>query len=316
MQELVSIIIPVYKVEVFLERCVYSVMAQTYQKLEIILVDDGSPDSCGDICEKLAGKDERISVYHKPNGGLSDARNYGVARSCGKYICFIDSDDFVAPNYVEYLLNLMNKHDADISCCCMVKTETDTAAFCENKDLPAELVLTGKKACKRLVGDLDNVLVTAWGKLYKSEIVKMYPFPYGKKHEDEATTCKYYYESQTVAIGNQCLYAYYQNPQGIMRTLGTALNLDIIWALEHKARFFEEKNEIKISKYAWRILYYYYLADSRAHNGRCDELIEKLDERKLPFINMLPLFIKRHAPRLYSCYRKTKGFVRKVFFKK
>ena len=103
MQPMISVIVPIYKVEKYLMRCIKSIQNQTYTNLEIILVDDGSPDCCGEICEEFAKQDKRIRVIHKENGGLSDARNYGVERSHGQYITFIDSDDYVANNYIEYL---------------------------------------------------------------------------------------------------------------------------------------------------------------------------------------------------------------------
>ena len=122
MQALVSVIIPVYNVEKFLDRCVRSVLAQTYNNLEIILVDDGSPDRSGEMCDSLAKEDSRIVVFHKQNGGVSDARNYGTTHAKGEYITFVDSDDYVAPNYVEYLMSLITKYDADTSCCCLSRT--------------------------------------------------------------------------------------------------------------------------------------------------------------------------------------------------
>ena len=112
---LISIIVPVYNVESYLERCVNSIINQTYHNLEIILVDDGSPDGSGDLCDKLAKNDDRITVYHKKNGGLSDARNYGVQNANGEYITFIDSDDFVAKDYIEHLYSMIQEFNADIA---------------------------------------------------------------------------------------------------------------------------------------------------------------------------------------------------------
>ena len=126
MEDLISVIIPIYKVEAYLDRCVRSILSQSYQNLEIILVDDGSPDQCGKMCDDFAALDSRIRVFHKENGGLSDARNYGVEYANGKYIAFIDSDDYVESHYVEYLHDLIVSNDADIASCCMVKTEGDT----------------------------------------------------------------------------------------------------------------------------------------------------------------------------------------------
>lgn len=280
MNELISIVIPIYKVELYLERCIQSVMMQTYHNLEIILVDDGSPDRSGDICEDFAKKDSRIKVCHKTNGGLSDARNYGVERSHGMYITFIDADDYIAPNYIEYLFNLLIRYDADISCCCMIKTIENTVAYTINTAIPKERILTGKEACRELLGGSYGILVTAWGKLYRSKIVRKYPFPVGRKHEDEATTCKYYYEANKVVIGNYCLYAYYQNSNSIMHTISDSINGDLIWAQRHRAEFFEEHNEQRLAQAAWDKLFYYCMYDSINNQGRCNHFLKKLERRK------------------------------------
>ena len=110
-KDLISVIVPVYKVEKYLEKCIESIIKQTYTNLQIILVDDGSPDNCGKICDEYAKKDSRIEVIHKINGGLSDARNVGINRANGRYIGFVDSDDYVEPDYLEQLLNNFKKYN-------------------------------------------------------------------------------------------------------------------------------------------------------------------------------------------------------------
>lgn len=280
MNVLISVVVPIYKVEPYLERCIRSIICQTYDNLEIILVDDGSPDRCGEICDRLAQDDPRIKVYHKTNGGLSDARNYGVEQSTGKYIAFIDSDDYISPHYIAYLYDLLVKYDADISCCCMEITTNDESEFRTNPAFPQERLLTGIKACKELYGSLYFVLVTACGKLYKSDIVKQYPFPIGRKHEDEAITCKYYYSANRVAVGNRCLYAYYQNPNSIMHHHSVSINTDVIWALGHRAEFFEACNEKRLAKIAWNFLLNYLIRDSLENEGRCDQYIIGFDNGK------------------------------------
>ena len=115
MEELISVVVPVYNVEKYIDKCINSIINQTYKNLEIILVDDGSPDNCGNICDEYAKKDNRIIVIHKENGGLSDARNTGIEVSKGKYITFIDSDDYISDNYVSFLYNLIIEYKADIS---------------------------------------------------------------------------------------------------------------------------------------------------------------------------------------------------------
>lgn len=280
-EDLISVIVPIYNVEYYLERCIDSIISQTYKNIEIVLVDDGSPDQCGKICDVYKKKDARIKVIHKINGGLSDARNVGVRESAGKYITFIDSDDFVAPKYIEYLYNLLSSNNADISCCCMHETNTDTIEVCSNKEMPELNIISGTDACKGLFGGMHLTLVTAWGKLYKSEIVKKYPFPVGRKHEDEATTCKYYYESGKVAVGNECMYAYYNNPNSIMRSQTNEINRDAIWAFEHRARFFEEQGECILAQLSWKKYFHYCVEDSLKNNYRCDTYLYEFEKGRM-----------------------------------
>lgn len=305
MSELISVVVPVYKVEPYLERCIRSITAQTYDNLEIILVDDGSPDRCGEICDRFAQDDPRIKAYHKENGGLSDARNFGVDRASGRYIAFVDSDDYIAPHYIAYLYHLLLKYDADISCCCMEKTTEDSFAFDTNAPIPKERLLTGKEACRGLLGRLYETLVTACGKLYKSAIVKQYPFPVGRKHEDEAITCKYYYAANRVAIGNQRLYAYYQNPSSIMHTQLISINADAIWAFGHRAEFFEEHNERRLAELARNLLVNHLIRDSLANQGRCDQFITGFDDGKsLDFKTKTAVRLYNMSPNIYQiCLR-------------
>ena len=280
MEDLISVIIPVYKVELYLERCLKSIISQTYKNIEILLVDDGSPDQCGKICDKYAENDRRIKVYHKNNGGLSDARNFGVEHSQGRYITFIDSDDYVSENYVEYLYDLLVDNNADISCCCFVRATSDHAEFILNREINDVIIMSGVDACKELTGGLYHTLVTAWGKLCHSKIVKMFPFPKGRKHEDEATTCKYFYSANKVVIGNKCCYAYYVNQSSIMHSIDNELNKDAIWAQEHRALFFERQNEKSLATASWDKLFYYCLYDSLDHHGRCDSYLNNLSKKK------------------------------------
>lgn len=314
---LISIIVPVYNVEKYLERCVGSIISQTYENQEIILVNDGSPDKSGEICDTFAQIDSRIEVYHKENGGLSDARNFGVEHSSGEYIAFIDSDDYIAPNYIEYLLSLIKKYNADISACYMTETYGYTADYRTNDEFQNEQLLTGKEACLKLFGNLYSVLVTAWGKLYRSDIVKKYIFPVGKIHEDEATTCKYYYEATRVAVGNRCLYAYYKNPKGIMHTKGNSINPDVIWSFEHRAMFFEEHNERKLAGISWNFLYNYLVRDSIENQGRSDSLIKSFSKgKRVGLKTRLEVILYSISPYFYRKLLDIKNSLEKVAVKK
>lgn len=305
MDELVSLIIPVYQVEPYLDRCIRSIIAQTYQNLEIILVDDGSPDRCGEICDRFAQEDPRVRVYHNANGGVSCARNYGVAHAHGVFVSFVDADDYVAPNYVEYLINLLMRYHADISCCCMVKTTENTSVYGTSPSIPSEQLLTGKEACQALFGDLYDILVIVCGKLYKREIIRKYPFPIGRRYEDEAIVCNYYYAADRVAVGNQCLYAYYQNPGSFMHARKNCFNEDLIWALRRRAEFFREQNEPELEKAAWNMLVQHCLYESVHYHGRYDSVLKELSNlRVLPTKTWLELKLYNLSPKIYkTCFR-------------
>lgn len=313
MTNLISVIVPVYNVEKYFVRCIDSIISQTYQNMEIILVDDGSPDNCGSICDRYAQQDARIRVLHKENGGLSDARNCGVEIARGAYIAFIDSDDYVAPNYIEYLYDLLMENDADISCCRSIETSDDWADFAAEDATDDIQVLSGEDSCYALMGNLYMTLVTAWGKLYKSEIVQKYPFPKGRKHEDEATTCKYYYEAKKVAVGKAKLYAYYQNPTGIMHTLGRGVNYDFLWAFEHRASFFKEKKQRELEKVAWGRLFSSCVDKSLKNEGCYDEYLKNFSEGKFLAQKVkYELKLYNISPTAFEAYRSCRNAVGRI----
>ena len=259
--ELISVIIPIYKVEQWLKRCVDSVCHQTYDNLEIILVDDGSPDNCGKLCDAFATHDSRIRVCHKENGGLSDARNAGVKIASGKLITFIDSDDYVAPNYVEYLYNLLKRTKADIACCGYMETEGDDCSFVQTDTYQ---IFSAHEACLRK--GLPELIVS-WGKLFPVELIRRYPFPKGKINEDEFTTYRYFYDSSAIAMGEAKLYAYFQNPNGIMSKAIEAKQTDAYEAMVERAKFFEEKNEKQLASAAWRRYRDKLIRDNKKHQN-------------------------------------------------
>ncbi len=189
MNPLISVIVPVYNVEKYLDRCVESIVTQTYKNLEIILVDDGSRDNSGIICDNWAKKDSRIKVYHKQNSGAGDTRNYGVEKAIGKYIAFVDSDDVIAENYFEVLYNNLLQNSADISCCDYFEFEENTVPVFEaNESAISTEILTGYNACKKMIDStVTIVLVSPCCKIYKAELVRNNPFLTGHICEDEAT---------------------------------------------------------------------------------------------------------------------------------
>ncbi len=189
-QPLISIIVPVYKVEKYLKRCVDSILTQTYQNMEIILVDDGSPDNCGAICDRYKKTDNRVVVIHKRNGGLSDARNTAIPLAKGEYISFIDSDDWISSYYVEHLYEAVAKCDADIGISWFENVFEGKALQSKpEKTLSNYECLTAEECLKKLLYQ-NGVEVCAWGKLYKTALIKDLRYPVGKLYEDIADKYK------------------------------------------------------------------------------------------------------------------------------
>lgn len=178
----ISVIIPVYNVEKYLEQCIKSVVTQTYEQLEIILVDDGSTDNSGFICESWKERDKRIQVIHKTNGGLSDARNVGLDRATGDYIAFVDSDDFIENNMYEIMLEAAVREKADLVCCgrYLVQSEIERT---ERHCLKKEKQYSAKQALREILYGRD-IEEAAWDKLYKKEIFDGVRYPLGEINED------------------------------------------------------------------------------------------------------------------------------------
>lgn len=229
MNPLISVIVPIYNVEKYLARCVDSIVNQTYKNLEIILVDDGSPDCCPQMCDDYAEKDSRIKAVHKKNGGLSDARNAGMAVATGEYISFIDSDDYVSDDFFECLLDVMNKENSDIAECSVVKFYEDNRFDEFSDDLSVKTYDT-QDAMSALIAE-NPFHQHVWNKLYKTELVKDIPYAVGKLNEDEFWTYRVFGRANKVARLNKTMYYYFQRSSSIM---GVGYNIRRLDALEGK----------------------------------------------------------------------------------
>ena len=234
----VSVVVPVYNVEKYLNRCIDSILNQTFRDFELILVDDGSTDQSGRICDEYKEKDNRIVVIHKTNGGLSDARNYGIDRAKGEYITFIDSDDWIKERYIEVLYNNAVKFKVDISAVNLHKEYDDRS---ERSCDITEGVFDGKAAMQFLYGDISIYLNVACAKLYKIDLFEDIRYPVGKLHEDGFTTYKLLYFSNTVYFSNEDLYSYYQRQGSIMNKFSVSRFDEYEVYIERK-KFFEEHN--------------------------------------------------------------------------
>ncbi len=244
---LLSVIVPVYKVEKYIKRCVDSILNQSYKDFELILVDDGSPDNCGKICDEYELIDKRIIVVHKKNGGLSDARNAGIEIMKGQYVTFIDSDDFIHKETFSTLMENIEKENADISICSFLRTSDNVFETSISKDYT---IYSGKESVIQMYVNPESIcFITAWGKIYKSSLFKNIRYPKGKLHEDEFTTYKLLYSSKRVVFTNNKFYFYYINPESIIQSLISERNLDSLEAMVERTAFFEALNETQLANY-------------------------------------------------------------------
>lgn len=239
--DLISIIIPVYKVEAYLKNCIESVIGQTYKNLEIILVDDGSPDNCSKICDEYASIDNRIKVIHKENGGLSSARNAGLDIATGDYLSFIDSDDFVSKEFIEKLHSLCVNNDTEISICDYMQFQDEV----ELKDVEVKIDTYSPHGIQKNMYSNDYAkMVVVWNKLYKKSLYENLRFPIGKINEDEFTTYKVFYNTKkNVVVTNEPLYFYRYNENSIMGKKYNIKRLDVLDAYEERKKFYKQLDE-------------------------------------------------------------------------
>ena len=250
----ISVIVPVYKVEPYLRQCVDSILSQTYVNLEIILVDDGSPDNCGDICDEYSKKDNRVIVIHKENGGLSDARNVGIEISTGECLTFIDSDDWVEIDMIELLHNNLTKHNADISICGFYNAYVNkNIPRYENRDL---FLLNSEQAvCECFIS--GKITTVACIKLYKKHIFNSVRYPIGKRYEDYFVIIDVLSEADKIVVDTVAKYYYRMRKGSIMHEAFNSKNMDVIEAVEYNWKRIEEiyPDIISIGKVSMLMIY-------------------------------------------------------------
>lgn len=292
----VSIIIPIYKTEKYLPECVASVLNQTYGNLQIILVDDGSPDRCGDICDQYAETDRRIQVVHKENGGLSDARNAGLPLADGDFVFYLDADDYLEADAIALLMEEQAKTSADIVTANFFYTYPDHEdAACHYR---SEAVLSNYDAMKALVsGEIETF---AWGKLLRAELAKKYPFPRGKQFEDHYWTHHVFGDAEKTAVLSQILVHYRQRSDSISFTYDLD-RLDILggWMdrKEYLQRHYPDLVEICMQQYAQRYVGIAWLVLTRMKTHR-KEAFKRL--RHFNFTMQLQLHVEGSTKVLIS----------------
>ena len=285
----ISIIVPVYNIELYVKECIESILRQTFKNFELILVDDGSTDQSGKICDEYALKDARIIVIHQKNQGLSQARNTGIDIAKGKYIGFVDGDDWIHEEMFSELYNLCVSNNVKISQCNYQRCRYIYEKFNATE---GEVCIISKEQEIRNLYDSNLAVrtVVAWNKLYDAELFKNIRYPQGKLHEDEFTTYKLIFRADAIAIKNRKLYFYRTVETSIINQKYNPKRLDIIEALEERIKFFEQYKELEkltLEKMCDTIISVYYRS-----------LIEQLGEDVLSYIRT-----------------KGKQFARKILFR-
>lgn len=266
---LISVVIPVHNVEKYVQRCLRSVMGQGYDNLEIVVVDDGSTDNSGKICDDLARNDKRMRVFHKKNGGLSDARNFGIKKAKGEIIALVDSDDYVAGDYIEEMYNMMQEHDLDIVVCGY------------DGQIPKKGILSGDDAVKRLLINQDNTDIVAWNKIYKKKLFDGIAYPVEKKHEDTLTTYKLLSRAEYVGYIAKSLYYYVDRKDSIMKTERNEERLEAREkAAEEAETFFKDDKDLRMAAEVSMLLAKYAYVDAAVRG----EIEEKYGDEKLAWI--------------------------------
>ena len=232
MTDLISVIVPIYKVEAYLDECIRSIVKQTYPFLDIILVDDGSPDRCGEMCDAWAAKDSRVKVIHKPNGGLSDARNAGLRIAVGDYIAFVDSDDWIEPQMYEKMLAAMKAEQADICACRIAECHPERRS---EWGCPKNQVTDPEQTLAMLYNEASYP-VAAWNKLYRRELWETLRFPVGKICEDAFTTYLLIHKAKRIVQLSEAFYNYRIRPESIMTSRFSIKRMDEeeVWRVNYE----------------------------------------------------------------------------------
>ena len=306
---LISVVIPVYKVEKYLDKCLESVINQTYEKLEIILVDDGSPDNCPKMCDEWAKKDKRIRVIHKKNGGLSDARNKGIDIATGEYITFIDSDDYVELNYVEFLYNLVKDNNAEISMGKQYVRYSDKTLNTGTNEL---YVLNSHDTLDKILYS-EDFDVSAWAKLYKLELFKNIRYPKGRLFEDSATTYKLIDNANTIVLKSEPIYNYIMRNDSITNETFNEKKFDLIKSTEEMCTYISNKYKDLESGCKRRLMYAY--LSTLTQLIKCKKINKKYKNRIMNYIkeNRKEILKDKRIPKrdrlaLYVTYLGINGF--------
>lgn len=287
-EPLISVIVPIYNVEKYLDRCIESIVNQTYKNLEIILVDDGSPDNSPKMCDDWAKKDRRIIVIHKENGGLSDARNAGIDIAKGEYIGFVDSDDWIDKNMYKILYTNLIKYEADLSCCEIIRVKNENHSNFRRYNNKIELYTQEEYMKIFFKINSQKTVYYAPSKLYKRRLIEKNLYPKGLTSEDVVGTFKVLLNCERIVSINYPYYYYFYNNDSITGGNFTKRDLDLftIWDIVVNICKSSKKEYLKMAEFN-RLRIDYTILMRMALQLKYDEIVEKYGDLKNELINNL-----------------------------
>lgn len=327
----ISVIVPVYKVEKYIKRCVDSILAQTFKEFEIILVDDGSPDLCGMICDRYAQNNSFINVLHKENGGLSSARNAGIRVAKGEYLFFVDSDDVLHPDTLRLLYDALTLTKSQIAIGSFTRFYEDCQIAFEDTLEFETNILSSEQSIKRIYDSEGNAAqyVSACGKLFHRDLFKKISFPIGKLFEDEYVTYLLYFNAEKITVINKVIYFYFVNTQGITGNLTLKKRLDQYDSKWLRICFFKENNLYNLFHIAlldylksaqWdliecrkTIIQYEYVKERGFEQQYQDVFNLAIKQKILNFMKDYDFFVLANPQ--YTLFYRIKRFVLKLFEK-
>lgn len=309
----ISIVVPIYNVEKYLKKCIESIINQTYKNIEILLVNDGSPDQCDKICSEYEKKDKRIRTINKKNGGLSDARNKGIEQATGDYILLIDSDDTVELSMCEDLNKILEKTNADLIAF-KYSYAYDNGEYKKTVDTEKYYEYDNKEAYTKLIYG-ENFAITAWSRIYKSSILKENNFPVGVLSEDFATAHKFFMDSKKIVFYDKTLYNYYIRNNSIMGNIKKNHAIDIYNITNEvfkfqKQNFKEHIKKINSLHYNNLLKVYYFLmqypSDKQTKKilSDCDKQLKKLKYSEVENKTKIALFLYKNNKKLFMLVMK------------
>ena len=310
-QPKISVIVPIFKCDNYIHQCVDSILNQTFSDFELILVDDGSPDNCGEICEEYAKKDFRVKVIHQVNGGQAAARNNGVKESQGEWVHFVDSDDMIHPKTLEILYKTAVDNDVKLSMCSAFQGENIPDDFSKNHNITANILNMDEENIFHLCKNEKYYYWVVWGKLLHKSIFLKHPLTEGRIYEDNAVVCKWLHEAQRVAVIPCPLYFYYINTSGTTKKDFTEKQLDILWAFEEQISFFHSLDYEKITEHL--ASYYFEISANmyyRAkHEGNNKKYIKTIKKHKKHIEKTYSKYIHLDTEKKLYIYEKTNPFM-------